>query len=269
MQTRAKHDPPAANQTRVNEAAVNAKLLCRCMVLCVCLCLLGGLSSIAWAQNFVMPQEQVAEVEAADGLLLEGSYYPAPNSDGRNLLLIHMNGGSRQSWNPILPALIQGGYHVLVIDLRGHGETGGRRNSVLSLRDLPLWLHWLRNQAGVRAEAKSTIGGGMGANMAMILCADDPQCVTAIALNPAPTHRGVSLATRIAGLPSVLIVASTADPESWQVVTDMRALLPLDHGARLLDTPFQATDLLLSPERDAIGVWMVQWLHLRTPAAPP
>jgi len=80
------------------------------------------------AQEVAAPTPEAVEVEAADGLLLKGDLYrptTIPEEGARTLLLMHQNQSSRRGYASVIPQFVEEGYIVLVVDLRGHGETGG------------------------------------------------------------------------------------------------------------------------------------------------
>ncbi|HUF99277.1 MAG TPA: alpha/beta fold hydrolase, partial [Ilumatobacter sp.] len=60
-----------------------------------------------------------------------GHAHPAPGisidyftaGEGRPLVLVHGVTESRRSWDPLLAPLIDAGYRVTAIDLRGHGAS--------------------------------------------------------------------------------------------------------------------------------------------------
>lgn len=58
-------------------------------------------------------------VETSDGARIESSQH----GDGRSLVLIHGITESRATWDPLLDPLLDAGYGITVIDLRGHGAS--------------------------------------------------------------------------------------------------------------------------------------------------
>src|SRR5262245_11047011 len=106
----------------------------------------------------IMAQENVVEAlrvetEAQDGLKLVGDYYaPAalPETGAPAILLMHDAVTSRRDWLPLTEALVEVGYPVLAVDLRGHGQTGGSSDAVAAVGDVAVWLEWLKAQPGVR-----------------------------------------------------------------------------------------------------------------------
>lgn len=183
----------------------------------------------ALAQDVPAAKPEEATVTAADGLVLEGDLYrPAtiPEEGAPALLLMHQYRSSRRGYTAAIPEFVAAGYVVLVIDLRGHGATGGSTDWDAARTDTQAWLTWLREQEGVRDNAIAIIGASIGANMALIGCADDPQCVTAIALSPGLDYFGVQpLAAVVEGLAdrSALLIAGHRDDPSDDAIRTMFA----------------------------------------------
>jgi pimeloyl-ACP methyl ester carboxylesterase len=135
----------------------------------------------AWVQVPVR-----VEVTAPDGLTLVGDFYAA-SSEGEAspaVLLLHGQTEDRHAWVNLIPALLDGGYHVLTVDQRAHGETGGDRVMLTMIDDVGVWLAWLREQPEVDASRIATIGSSMGTVPALAGCAANAECVTAIIISP-------------------------------------------------------------------------------------
>src|SRR4051794_26383815 len=67
------------------------------------------------------PPGRVVHLIAADGVRLEGSYWPGRRADGPAVLLLHGINSSRASFTSHALWLNRLGYAVLAIDFRGHG----------------------------------------------------------------------------------------------------------------------------------------------------
>jgi uncharacterized protein len=65
------------------------------------------------------------EIASSDGVNLDGWYVPPKN--GAVILLLHGMGGNRLAVSYHGETLARAGYGVLMIDLRAHGRSGGRR----------------------------------------------------------------------------------------------------------------------------------------------
>jgi pimeloyl-ACP methyl ester carboxylesterase len=65
------------------------------------------------------------DIKATDGVILKGSYF-SPGKPGPAILLFHQGNMDRHSWDGLVSALSAAGFHVLTVDQRGHGGSGGR-----------------------------------------------------------------------------------------------------------------------------------------------
>ena len=89
----------------------------------------------------------------------------ARSGHGKPLILVHGLGGTRHSWDPILPALARA-REVIAMDLPGHGQTPEEVDSgtfdglARSLDD------WLSDQGLVNVDM---VGRSMGAPLASLL----------------------------------------------------------------------------------------------------
>lgn len=212
----------------------------------------------------------VVKVAASDGLMLVGDFYAASGEgDKPAILLMHMYQNVRQSWKEFVPKLLDAGYSVLNVDLRGHGETGGSTNWPLAVTDVQTWLDWLREQPGVRDDAVSIIGASVGSNLALIGCANDKACVTAIALSPGSDYFGLRPQDFIAeGLKdrSALVVASQKDSASAQGVKQFAVSATGELGVQLYSGSLHGTNILNSKlYRERLTKMMINWLDDHTP----
>src|SRR2546427_11432959 len=70
--------------------------------------------------------KQDADLAAPDGLKRKVTYYSAGKS-GPGVLLLHQCNRERKTWDPLATQLAAAGIHVLTLDYRGYGESGGER----------------------------------------------------------------------------------------------------------------------------------------------
>ena len=61
---------------------------------------------------------------SADGTALKATYM-SPGQPGPAMLLVHQCNMDRTSWSGIASQLVDAGVHVLTLDLRGFGDSGG------------------------------------------------------------------------------------------------------------------------------------------------
>lgn len=99
------------------------------------------------------------QLTASDGVKLAAWY--APSKNGAAIVLIHGGGSSRDHVRPHARMLAKNGFGVLALDLRGHGESGGRGNAFgwEGNRDVAAAVDYLSRNGGVKAI------GGMGLSL--------------------------------------------------------------------------------------------------------
>ena len=110
-----------------------------------------------------------------DGVSVVADYYAPREQSPNGVLLVHMMPATRVSWHTFAPELEERGYHVLAIDLRGHGEsTGGPEGykqftdeeHQKSIIDLEAAAEFLAKK-GVDNKHLSLVGASIGANLAL------------------------------------------------------------------------------------------------------
>lgn len=114
-----------------------------------------------------------------DGVLLNGWYRPPGN--GAVIVLLHGAGSSRESVRPYAAFLARHDFGVLAMDLRGHGQSGGKTNKLgwQGTEDVAAAVSFLTTQDDVKA-----IGGlglSLGGEVLLGAAADYPQLRAIIA----------------------------------------------------------------------------------------
>ncbi|MEO0564251.1 MAG: alpha/beta fold hydrolase, partial [Chloroflexota bacterium] len=99
-------------------------------------------------------------------------------------------------------------------DVRGYGETGGPINWQHAQEDTLVWLDWLAAQPGVRADTVWTVGSSMGANLAVIGCADFESCAGSVAVSPGRNYFGYT------PLAPALDALSERDTPVWFITSE-------------------------------------------------
>ncbi|MCA0455989.1 MAG: alpha/beta hydrolase [Chloroflexi bacterium] len=145
------------------------------------------------------------EITASDGKTLYGSYFSA-EGDAKAVILLHELYTNRSSWTPLVQPLLDAGFKVLAVDLRGYGKTKGKINWKTAQQDTVVWADWLKAQPGV--QSVETVGSSMGANLALNGCAAISGCLGAVALSPGLNYFGVSTTDAVqAGFPALIVYA--------------------------------------------------------------
>ena len=116
---------------------------------------------VARAQSASAPASSAARVvdlKSPDGIALKASYF-SPGRPGPGLLLFHACNSDRSSWNGLATAAAERGFHVLAMDYRGYGQSGGTRSNDPQQQrwiadrewpgDIEAAYTWLTSQQGV------------------------------------------------------------------------------------------------------------------------
>src|SRR5580704_9507494 len=73
----------------------------------------------------------VVDLKAADGTILKATYFAAAKP-GPGVLLLHQVNRTRKAWDDLAGQLAAAGIDTLTLDMRGHGESGGKPHEKLS-----------------------------------------------------------------------------------------------------------------------------------------
>lgn len=222
------------------------------------------------AQETTPPEPARVEITAEDGLVMIGDFYAVPNTDAEQpaVVLLHGSGTERNEWRDLIMPLLDDGWNVLAVDLRGFGETGGQRDLAKTIDDLQLWFAWLREQPEVQDNALAAIGSSMGTVPAQAGCAADPACFTAIAISPGDFPLLTDSLYETMRDRSILFIVGRAD----NVIYDTRKMFDRTVGEaslHLYDTSLHGSSLfgLRSSYRDRTIRLMLDWLNQHLPTA--
>ena len=78
-------------------------------------------------------QKKDVDIKASDGVALKGTYF-SPGRPGPAMLLLHQCNMDRHAWDGLAKDLADAGFHVLAIDYRGYGESGGEHFADMAQR---------------------------------------------------------------------------------------------------------------------------------------
>lgn len=180
------------------------------------------------AEVVVEEQEEVHSLQGEpwqavtlDDQVINGLFYPGTRDEG--IILVHMLGRDKSTWETIPQDLNQIGFHVLAIDLRGHGDNLGKRFSQFTEEE---WNAALNDvQAAHESFSKISrqkmttylMGASIGANLVLKHAARDDSIQKVILLSPGLDYRGVSTEQAITQYKgSLLIAASKEDVYSYE-----------------------------------------------------
>ncbi len=104
-------------------------------------------------------------IRSRDSIELVGYYFPSPRKSQKCVLLIHGHNASSEDMAVIAAQYHERQFSVLLIDSRGHGQSGGRYSGLgwLERQDCTQWIDWIVAQ---RQESTVVVlhGISMGAN---------------------------------------------------------------------------------------------------------
>ena len=209
----------------------------------------------------IQPGVENITIAGAEDLPLQTTLYtPGGSGPFPGVVLLHMLGSDRQVWddNGIADSLVENGYAVLAVDMRGHGETGNSIDWQLAPEDLRrAWEHFTSLDT-VDPQRTAVIGASIGANLALLTGADQPAIRTVILLSPGLDYRGVATEGPLEkyGARPILIVASEEDMYAANSSRTLADLAQGDsrlemfngagHGTRMFNAQPELSELILT-----------------------
>jgi dienelactone hydrolase len=227
---------------------------------------------------------RTVDLKAPDGVMLKASYFPAAKP-GPGVLLLHQCNRQRKVWDDLAAQLNAAGIHVLTFDLRGFGESEGKRYDTLTPQedaaverdkwpgDIEVAYNYLVAQPDVKRDTIGVGGASCGVNNSIQTARRHPAEVKSLVLLSGGTDYAGRQFLRQGATPALFAVAE--DDEFRPTVQVMPWLYSVDGnpGKRFLhfDTGGHGSDIFkLHPDlRATIVDWFVETL-IRTPgkAAP-
>lgn len=199
-------------------------------------------------------------LDAAPGVRLSAD---VAGAGAKGVVLVHDAGKDRSEWGGLAAKLSTSGFHVVSVDLRGHGASGGATPTTDAdwqavVADIDAAVAWLTQRGATNLHV---VGSATGANLALNAAAANPAVDDIVLLSPGLNTHGVKVSSAIAsyGQRPVLVVASSSDPVSLKAAT---WLTEQAQGPKLLevyDTPASGARLLnTAPDLEGL---LVTWLH--------
>ncbi len=182
------------------------------------LSLLAAAALLALAAMPAAAGSMDVDLKAADGTMLKATYM-SPGKPGPAMLLIHQCNMDRKSWSGIASQLVDAGVHVLTMDLRGFGESGGAGPreaggfpSFLQTAtgDVDMAFDYLSKQEGVDTGRMAAGGASCGAMLTADLAARRDGVKALMLLSGPPSEAAVENMAARSDL-AVFAAAATGD----------------------------------------------------------
>ncbi len=175
-------------------------------------------------------RSQRVSFRAEDGVLLAATWHEPSSRPAPAVILLHMLSRTRRDWEPVASRLASEGIGALVVDFRGHGDSGGHVNRGEGLDFSPLVLdvkaarRYLAGRSDVQPSRVGVAGASLGANVAALHAASDPSVASLALLSPSLDYRGLRIeqAMRQYGSRPALLIASDDDPYAMRTVRDLQ-----------------------------------------------
>lgn len=167
---------------------------------------------------------------ADDGVQLAATWYEPPSRPAPAVILLHMLSRTRRDWEPVASRLASEGVGALIVDFRGHGDSGGyvTRAEPPDFASLVLDVKAARRYLAGRTDVQQSrvgIGGAsLGANVAVLHAAGDGSVASLALLSPSLDYRGLRVEKALGqyGARPALLVASDDDPYAMRSVRELQ-----------------------------------------------
>jgi len=135
---------------------------------------------------------ETVSFRSQDGVALKAWWLPADGNPRGTVIIAHGIDHTRQVMLPRASFLVHGGYNVLAVDLRGHGESAAQYvgGGYLEARDILGAIHYVREREELAPIA--LLGVSMGAAASMLAAANSREVAAVVADGVYPSGRDVS-----------------------------------------------------------------------------
>jgi alpha/beta superfamily hydrolase len=185
----------------------------------------GAQMNGAQALSQQLPAASLVTVTASDGTALKASYFAA-GKPGPGVLLFHQSNRDRKSWDEVAKQLAAAGINTLTLDLRGYGESGGKKDATTQWldSDLDAALTYLAAQPGVTHDVIGLGGAGwLGVNSSVEAARRHSAQVKSLALLSGDTMReNLQFLHQSPQLPGLFVVS---DDDEYPPTQDTMKLL--------------------------------------------
>lgn len=206
-----------------------------------------------------------------DGWILQGHEYNPNASGAPTVLLLHGLNEQHGQYHDLAHRLAERGWRVLAMDLRGHGDSihrvSGEQRTVDSFtnQDLYAALDDLNaSQRYLGSPPAAIVGASVGANLALVHAADNPEVEALVLLSPSMGQGPLSASEpNRAYEGAIYYMASREDRRATGAVRKLAGNHSGPHQVQLWTGKGHGTSMLDVEAMDRIEEWLVN----RTPGA--
>jgi len=195
-----------------------------------------------------------------DGVHIQGTYYRPAAVNAPGVVLLHMLGRNRHDWDAFARDLQNAGYGVIAIDLRGHGDSGGKRQWANMTHDAAIAASFIRSRPEIDPGRIIMMGASIGANIAINAAAADVAILGVALLSPGLDYRGVKTeaAVRAYGARPLFIAASSEDSYAAQSARKLDGMAQGPHQLLILKNQGHGTQML--GKDNGLEAALFQWI---------
>lgn len=164
-------------------------------------------------------KQTVVTIRANDGVELKGSLFSAPRR-GPGILLLHQCNMDRRAWDGLASDLATAGIHVLTLDFRGFGDSGGPRVPFAELRKTVIPEKWpgdvekawafLTSQRDVDKTRVAVGGASCGVTQASDLATHHPEITTMLLLSGTASEAGLN---HLSDMPTIAVFGAASEDD--------------------------------------------------------
>ncbi len=128
----------------------------------------------------------------SDGLMLHGWFLPAVGEPRGLVVHFHGNAANISNHLPLVHWLPAAGYHVLMFDYRGYGQSPGRPTRAGTVLDGQAAVDYALSRPEVRDLPLFVYGQSLGGAVAIVVAADRPEIRAVVAETTFGSYRGIA-----------------------------------------------------------------------------
>ena len=197
-------------------------------------------------------ETEIVEFSTPDGVALEGSLFSPADGGGTGIVLAHMRGVDRSTWEPFAGAAATEGFRVLTFDFRGYGGSEGEPDTSLDV-DLNAAVEHLRSEG---VDGVVVMGASMGGT-ATINVASKLDLDGIVSLSAPAEFQGLPALDVAADVEEPTMFIAAADDQPYADSADAMAELTPDlRRLSVVDGSAHGTNLFAEYEEDMNG-WLL------------